>query len=129
MDEQAQQLVTDAGEKVLAWLDATEGFAIEQAPLLAQEIVRYGIFYNAAMLLIPLVLAVLFGGLSYRAGTAKGTWEEGSPKAVICVICGVFAGFMALVLIIVGLGKHLPAFFKATLAPRLYILEQIGRLL
>lgn len=42
MNEKAEQLIIDASEKVLAYLEATEGFAVEQAPLLAQEIVRYG---------------------------------------------------------------------------------------
>ena len=50
----SEQLMVDAGEKVLAWLEATEGFAMEHAPLLAQEIVSYFIIatlINACVLM------------------------------------------------------------------------------
>ena len=41
MNEQAQQLINEAGEKVLAYLEATEGFAVEQAPLAGRSRPRW----------------------------------------------------------------------------------------
>ena len=128
MNEQVQQLVTDASEKVLAWLDATEGFAIEQAPLLAQEIVRFGLWQHGiyAVACLGMVLgSFLFAGLSFTKIPREFLIEHTEG-----------AGYIALSLlftpIVIGGLKgvqHVTEFLKAAIAPRLYILEQIGELL
>ena len=128
MNEQVQQLVTDAGEKVLAWLDATEGFAIEQAPLLAQEIVRFGLWHHgiSAVACLGMVLgSFLFAGLSFT---------KRPREFLIKHIDGMGYMFLTLLLFPIGVGgflgsEHVAEFLKAAIAPRLYILEQIGGLL
>lgn len=58
MDEKAEELITQAAQKVLDYLEATEGFVADQAPLLAQEIIRYGVWSHGALALLFLT----FGG-------------------------------------------------------------------
>ena len=129
MDERAEELVTQAGEKVLEYLEATEGFAAEQAPLLAQEIVRYGILNNSLQIAFFVVTVPVLLYMAYRFGTGKDVWQHDmTVKAVLCIAFGA-TGFITLA---VGLGvcssDAIPNLCKALVAPRLYIIEQIGRL-
>ena len=66
MNEQAKEVIA----KVLEYLEATEGFAVEQAPLLAQEIVRWGVWSNGAMAAGCLILSTV----AYF--TAKLSWKK-----------------------------------------------------
>ncbi len=129
MNEKAEQLIIDASEKVLAYLEATEGFAVEQAPLLAQEIVRYGIWVNTINALFSFAI---FSGMWMVVCWAvlNGKFR----KWVMDVSDGaIYIGVVALgVFSVFPLSMGTRAFgiaFKAFIAPRLYIMEQIAGLL
>lgn len=129
MNEQAQQLITDAGVKVLEYLEATEGFAAEQAPLLAQEIVRYGILNSSLQIAFFAVTAPVLLYMAYRFGTSKGAWDaDSSVKGVACIVLGGFGVVLALVGLIICSAEAVPNLCKALIAPRLYIIEQISNL-
>ena len=128
MNEQVQQLVTDASEKVLAWLDATEGFAIEQAPILAQEIVRFGLWQHGiyAVACLGVVLgSFLFAGLSFTKRPCEFLIKHTDGAGYIVLI------LLFIPIVVGGVDgvQHAVEFLKAATAPRLYILEQIGGLL
>lgn len=132
MNETAQQLITDAGAKVLEYLEATEGFAVEQAPLLAQEIVRYGIWWHGGLACVFavsfLMAAVVFlwaiRGTVKNKWTGDGQWCVKDAYIIGCALSGVW--------MVIGLSvtlAEMSCLLKALLAPRLYIIEQISGLL
>lgn len=127
MNERAEQLITDAGEKVLEYLEATEGFAVEQAPLLAQEIVRWGVWGNGLLFLAGIViigLGVVTSIISARAFRSAG----GSDAEFLRFFGSLACSGVCLIFGSIGI-SHISAVLKAFIAPRLYILEQIGSLL
>ncbi|KKN72108.1 hypothetical protein LCGC14_0413940 [marine sediment metagenome] len=130
MDEKTQELVNSVGQKVLDWAEATESFTVEQAPLLAQEIVRYGILNNLLQLAFFLIVPSIMISLSYRFGTSKDVWQtDPTPKGIACIISGVFGCFFSVIGLVVCSKDAVPNLCKALVAPRLYIIEQISRLM
>lgn len=129
MNDKAEQLIIDAGEKVLAYLEATEEFAVEQAPLLAQEIVRWGVWWHGlaavGLFTIPLISLAFMAWTIWNPGVRS--WANGEDNApylfhVVTVVVGISLPF--------GWGLfHFCEVLKAVIAPRLYIIEQIGGLL
>ncbi len=130
MDEKTQELVNQAGQKVLDWAEATENFTIEQAPLLAQEIVRYGILNNSLQLAFFLVIPPVAIYLSYRFGTSKDAWKEDpTPKGTACIVFGSIGFIFTAIGLVVCSKNVVPNLCKALVAPRLYIIEQVSKLL
>lgn len=129
MNEQAQQLITNAGEKVLEYLEAGEGFATEQAPLLAQEIVRWGVWWNVGEGLVWLIICII-------ASMSCIFWVKKHRRPLDDFALGKEArGVAALLSFFVaactffGMMSCAYSASKALIAPRLYIIEQIGRLM
>ena len=130
MNEKTQELVNQAGQKVLDWIEATESFTTEQAPLLAQEIVRYGILNNSLQLGFFILVPSLLLYLSYSFAVHKDTWkDEFTPRSVACIIFGVGGFFVGVVGALECSINAVPKLCNALVAPRLYFIEQIGRLL
>ena len=125
MNEKAEQLIIDASEKVLAYLEATEGFAVEQAPLLAQEIVARGVWWNGLWLFTGYSMFLVLAALSLHHGRETSDWDGPTPHSVLSIAFGGCAFFAFTVSTV----RVLPDFVKALVAPRLYIIEQIGGLL
>lgn len=135
MDNQIEDLMLEGGEELLSWLRTSGEFAVEQAPLLAEEIVWYGIFYNGSILLFTLVSFVLCVSLSYRMGRHKDAWPEMKhgghnigPRGGFCLGFAAIAFVVAVAFLAGGTTGVLPDFCKALVAPRLYIIEQIAGL-
>ena len=123
MNERAEQLITDAGEKVLEYLEATEGFAVEQAPLLAQEIVRWGIWWNIAEGLIGAALCAV------TIRWARKTWDARESADTPALEIGAVVAFCTVPFYVFFVGSSAAVVLKALIAPRLYILEQIAGLI
>ena len=111
--------------EVLGWLKDGREFIGEQAPLLAQEVVRYGVISNA----IGLVLGVGLGiGAAYMlracARVPRDHWGDRPDSAIIGMAASVILGVVGLVAIIVSTDATCQAIF----APRLYILNKLAEL-
>lgn len=126
MNEKAQELINQAGEKVLAYLEATEGFAMEQAPLLAQEVLSWGLWYYSSGFIGWVALSILLfvAGNVFRQAildpidTHYQADKDLFMVAIIAVAALPLTGALACMTLVV----------KILVAPRLYIIEQIGRL-
>ena len=116
--------------KLVSWVEASAQFAVEQAPVAAQEMVRFGIVWNGlvALLLVPSILTLI---LVWRKAMDI---ERGYEKAGATYSSG-FGYFMGA---IATMGLALPFGFAANalklcllayFAPRIYILEQLKGLL
>lgn len=114
LDQQLAQLVLAAR----AAGKATADFVVEQAPQLAQEIIRWGIYSHV---LLALVFGVLLGVLLWQVPVRFRRIEQEEGKFFIALF-----GAMAIVgCLIVFVTNSLVA-TKAVVAPRLYLLEYIN---
>ena len=127
MNEKVEQLIIDTGEELLSWMQSAEEFTIEQAPLLAQEIVSWGIwFYGIGAVLWAALSAILYiGGMLARTLITN----EDSGSYAMDRNFSLFGICIASALPLVGVISCAAIALKAAIAPRLYIIEQIGKLL
>jgi hypothetical protein len=125
MNEQLSQLLEQGFGKALSYVQATESFVAEQAPLLIQEIVNYGLAYNGFLAVLWGVIGVCLAYSSYRlvkyAQTCDSYNDEGPA------IAGVFLGCIGAGSLIGCICESLVV-LKIVFAPRLYLLEELGRL-
>ena len=122
MTEELSTLTEQRLVKALAYIEATESFVVEQAPLLVQEVLRYGLFNS---LFWAGFWALAFGGVMWCAVKVYKAIHADSEDPFPGVIVGIFFG-----------GGCLAGFFvclfdavKILIAPRLYLLERLDSLL
>jgi len=107
--------------ELLTWLQqTTEGateFAVEQAPLVAQELLRYAMFI-AVLVLVLAGLVEVFSVLAIVHGCSNGICEDdGFPW----VVGGALASLVAVPLLIYAACEVV----KVLTAPRVYVLEWV----
>lgn len=137
----AQKLVNEASDTIIKYLNMTGEFVSEQAPLLAQEIIRYGVWWNLIVALfwsIPLIIIFIVEYKllkeltqrykNYNAEPCIRPYIDGEDTVGLCALIIVVSGILSLYPIITTC-LHFADSFKALFAPRLYILEEIGKLL
>lgn len=128
-------------DEVVLYLNATEEFVTEQAPLLAQEIIRHGIWWNLIVALfwsVPLIIIIITGyGIfrelirrykNYSAEPRVRPYTDGEDAVGLCALIIVVSILLCLYPII-AVCSHTGDGIRALIAPRLYILEEIGKLL
>lgn len=138
MKQELQEKLEESGVELISWLEttakSTEGFMVEQAPLLIQEVLLYYTWYYGIFTGLG-VLLVLFGVFSVYCGIKKterletknnGMFDSEPPMSdqEFCVV-GVF-------FILAGTGVTLYntlILLKVILAPRLFLLEQLSEIL
>lgn len=130
MDE---KIATSLNE-LLGYVKATADFASEQAPLVAQEIVRWGI----ASSIVTMIHCVAFIGVAFVFARwmyprlvkefAKGLSQQsdgllvGGSAGMILAATGTLIAFFSLV-------DAVQALVKAIVSPRLFVLERIMEML
>jgi len=113
-------------ESLASLLEYTEQaveFSKDQAPLVAQEIIHWGIASNAAWVL-AWVAAIVALSFVFRAGRRAHAKNDLSMGDLVMFLSVLAIGGCSL-----GVMSSLGGFIKAVVAPRLYLIEYIGRLL
>ena len=124
MEEQLKELATQGLSKALEYIETTEAFVVEQAPLLIQEILNYGLAYSAVFLVVWGLFAIACGVVAYKSCRAVIKSDDGELVPLILVfIGGPGLGFL------VGAVQSLLTIAKITFAPRLYLLQELKSLL
>lgn len=120
------QLQTSAAD-LIAWLksgaDQGADFVMEQAPLLAQEIVAWEIWSNAASVVLLLLAAALVSVAARRFQD----WMEPGDRANRLGI--MLSWFMVMGFIAAFVAFNLYDMIRPIVAPRLVILEKAAELL
>ncbi len=122
MNEQVTTLVEKGVSKALAYIEQTETFVVEQAPLLVQEVLSYGLFTSlfwSGFWLLLCVGAVIGGVWVWRVIEKDG----GDPRHGFLII--LFGGGPTAA----GFICNLFTAAKIIFAPRMYLLEQLKELL
>ena len=126
MDEQMKERLESYLDTIEQSVGTASEFTMEQAPLLAQEVVRYTLWSNLIGAITCLVLAlivILVARVLWKLTDQLPKSEADVAKTPL-VIFGVFF-FVACV---VGISYYVPATLKAAVAPRLVIVEEVSRL-
>jgi hypothetical protein len=113
----------DVAEEVLGWLQAGAELVEAQAPLLAQEILRFGLVSEIFGLVLfgatSIAIALYARYAARRLRNAKlSDWDLAFGLAALC---SAFFGILAV--------ASLHGIIKILVAPRLYLLEQLADLL
>ena len=124
MDEQLKDLATTGLSKAIEYIETAESFVVEQAPLLVQEILMFGLVNACISAFILLVLVLGLGYGTYRVVKAAVKDHADDAAALLgllggCVTIGCTVGFF----------KYVFTIAKITFAPRLYILQELKSLL
>ena len=124
MEELLKELATTGLSKALEYIETAESFVVEQAPLLVQEILMFGLADACLSAFILLVLVVGLGYGTYRV--VKLAIKDGADEAAF--ILGLCGGGGAIGCTI-GLFQCVFTIAKITFAPRLYLLQELKALL
>lgn len=132
-EEQTEQLtdrLINSIDHVAAWVESAESMASEQAPLVADEIVRFGVWSHGAgvavgVLSIPAAIVLVYVGIvMFRR------YDRTRNEA--CSMLGAFCSVFSVVVFVIGVvmaSMNAVSFIKAVAAPRLYILEYLRELI
>lgn len=123
MSGELKLILTEIAKGLQKATETASDFAVDQAPVLAQEIVTQGIvtaalrFVFYALLLVGDVLV-----LKYLWGS-RGVLDE------VLVVGGSLLGGFALLLGLLGIVASTKTILSTWLAPRLYVLEYIKEII
>lgn len=129
MNEELQLKLVESFEKVSDWVDSSEDFVVEQAPLVVSEIISWGFWSNLSISLLSFMVLIIclcvlkfFVIKNFHKLDEKDT---SGAQAMVIFISGIFS--------IVGiLGStcemihHSYDTIFILVAPRLYVIEQIS---
>jgi len=121
--------VNEALTEVMEWARATGNFVAEQTPLLAEEVIRWGIIENSLNAILGLLLLSFFGSLVYLAfKLTKGEKVDFETRLAVRIVASV-VGFFAMLIPLDLFKTHLLLALQAWSAPRLYLMEYLSKLL
>ncbi len=130
-EQKLLETLSQGTEKILAYVEATEGFAAEQAPLVVEEILRWGFYenlYSIAWGLFVMGLAYFITYAAYKiAYKLIEDHSEFPPYAIgfMTAAAMAFPFFISLV----NIYWDSVAMLKVLISPRLYLLETLSNLL
>lgn len=132
--ERLSAISVDSAEQIRAWVEGTAGpFISEQAPLYAQEVVAWKLWGGISGLIVCLVMVAGGAALSWLSVRLLrqafkleniGKYEEAGGFGV----GGLFVGLVALGLLVVGVAGipgEVNSVVKASVAPRMIVLEHL----
>ena len=130
MNEELSERLVASLDKVQEYIESTEDFVIEQAPLIAQEIVMLGRLESVWHVLCPLfasiilvVASVLLFKWACRCYEEQYAMGEGPAVASLVIsVIGSIAFFA-------GSISQIHCTFEPWFAPRVYLLHEIAKML
>ena len=126
LDKQtASEVSTEALRQLVEWMKQTGEFVKEQSPLLAQEIINVGYLSYGFTLLVMTVLFVAFVYTTRYCWSKSDLHDEdtvGWQIGFALSLMGI-AGFLA------GVCFNIYGLISLFIAPRLYILEQVAKII
>lgn len=124
-------------DSLLRWIaeNAQQGgeFVKDQAPLLAQDIVRWGIAFGAMIVAALLTSAVMLFLFARWGDQMHAAAKESKKKDANIfyegewLMISVWGRVLAIAAAAAGLVTGLPPMLKAIFSPRLYIVEELSR--
>ena len=111
-------------------------FLQTQAPELATEIIRWGIYSNGVAIAISVLVFlgtfVILFFLIHKKKTDENwawLWSDDCQFGIVSCILSTAAVIVVPFVSLLVFSQHIGPFIKAVIAPRLYILEYLGALI
>lgn len=129
--EQVQQRLASMLEFIETGMREGKAFALDQAPEVAREMVSWGIWSNTIGIVgCVMVIIASVVWLKVSIPRCKKEWDEPCESAGCWAVCGLVGGILAAIAIavsLIGIGNNTTSLVKATVAPRLYIIDQLRK--
>ena len=127
LDTELKRRLINSLDKVEEWVRAGESLVKEQAPLVVQDIINWGIYgygISAVASFVSIVIIIfLIISLEKKAHSSSG--DKDDCVFVTCVLTMIGCAIVTILLAINFVASS-PVALKATFAPRVYVLEQLG---
>ncbi len=123
MNEKTNEALLGVATQVTEWLKSAGDLVTQEAPLLAQEVVSYGVFdaiYGLIFGGVLLVVCVRLGWCAVKMGK-----ERNEESATLVLIAFTLSTGIASFAVTCG---NISQLGKTLIAPRLYLLEQMAKL-
>jgi len=142
MNEKIQELIATAATSAEKVGMDLYGFALEQSPLLVEEVIRWGIVKNSILALVN--VAIVVGMVIIATQTNNNTKKNNHGDNFItvmkklnsnCDINGLFMGIGCVIFSVLFIAFSYDAYnsfqtaLQAFIAPRLYFLEVVSELM
>jgi hypothetical protein len=124
MNDKVAEHIVDSMDKIQQYIDSTEEFVLEQAPLVAQEIVTLGQMQGALTVVCFVIATLLMSTLCMYCIFKNKDSGPLSDWELPMVFSGIATAGAALG-VMVSFSCALVPFF----APRLYLLREVSKLL
>jgi len=116
-------------DKLLQWLEAAEGFAVEQTPIVLQEILAWKMAENIIYVVIALIWLSAYAWHVHRCTEmSSDDWEDATPRNIRFVTLLIIGGVGGLIWFL-ELCFRLPNIVQIYFAPRVFLIEYVSRLL
>jgi len=136
--EQAVPALKEVAAQLLSYLNQAAGFAQEQMPLLARDIIRFGVWEHGLftllgfLLVLTSVVLVFDWNKNYRL-YKLGASDSRSPRAVDVyhenrAILDMFVAAISGVVGVILFLANAMGFVQALVAPRMYLIEYLTHL-
>lgn len=109
----------EVATQLLHYVDASASFVTEQAPLLAQEIINYGIASYATGAILGLLMAIGLGVFAKKCWDGDPSGDSDAHAFGFCMSVAL-SGISIVISII-----NFCMLIKPLFAPRLYLIEQL----
>lgn len=127
-----KELTEQALQQLLEWAQRGDAFVSEQAPLVAQEIVTWGVVSGVLQMICGVILMAAFILLAWAAIKVKRHIDDGTlvetfwATVAMIGVCGGWAlPLFGCAVFWQGLSQAAQAYF----APRLYVIEQVTQMI
>ena len=124
MSEQLEQALTESTTKIITWMEQAEGFVVEQAPDVVQQLLAWRMA-EASLGVTGCLLAGLACLFATRWGWSRLEDDEIEPAGFFGCLLGSFGMFIS----IVGLYINGLMLAKVLVAPKLVVLDALRGLL
>lgn len=125
MNDKVNEQLADLLAFVKAGAEKTTDFAVEQAPLVAREIVAWQFW--SALVTVVMAAALLVAIWTFSLRIWRKATEEDKSDSDSVVMYWIVVLTVSLVLVIPML-LNFPTVIKSIVAPRLVVIDYIGRL-
>jgi len=117
----------EAIQQMMTWMTEMKDGVCEQAPLLAEEIVRYGVVVHTLCIVTCLLLLAATAVVAVYVLRCTKTMDD-PDRDVVKSLVGAFGGAFGLTLAVVAV-VNAATLVQVIVAPRLYILSELKNLL
>lgn len=131
MNKTLETKLVESFTEIQSWVNTTKDFVAEQAPLVVQEVIRWGLYQHIFWASLSCFLLIVGLYTCYRAFKYSITfnWEQAGDVAQVSSIILSVSSPVWSVIWFCNMTYSLYQVTYISVAPRLYVLEQLAGLL